>query len=573
MPVPQKINKSRGHLPDFSLDVFRSDRRRVVLAFIFVVFAGVLEGIGLTAFLPMLSGLFSKQFQSENLLTKWMPEFLKDGTHLAWLTLFILLIFTAKCVFSYFSKIFVEKVAVNYEIEFKKSIVASFLRSRWEFASEQKSGFLMSLVTEQSVVCGNAVRLVIQFYAELVNTAIYLYLGFTLSFKAFLPTLLLGVVAYFLAKRVIVKSKAISVQMAAKQNSLHGELFEDLVAVKFLKANHLESHRLEQISGLYDDLNKKMFQRFKYGARVDVLPEAAAVIFVCLFLYISCRFFGVPAEAALLMSVIIYRLGRKAMDIQAGRQRLVSCMPFYEVCRKFIDEARRAAVVSGSKKITRFETLELVRVSFAYPNGEAVLRDVSLKINKNQVIAISGSSGSGKTTLLDLLVGLNRPAQGKVLINGIDISEIDIFSWRDSIAYVSQEAMLYDMSVEENLRLGNPGVSRERLEEACRQVGAHEFILAQPKGYATVIGNRGHNLSGGQRQRLVFARALLRDPQFLILDEPTSALDSQSEEVVRILIHNLKGKMNILVVSHRPSLTQDADQAYQIREGCLAPNE
>ncbi len=565
MPVPQKINKPDMHLRDFISDVYRDYPVRANIAILCVLSAGVLEGVGFSAVLPLLSGLFSKQIPDGGLLTAWMPDFLKNGN--IWvLTGFILAVFSLKSLFSYTAKRFVEKIAVDFEIGIKKKVVSDFLDSEWRFASSQKSGFLMSLVGEHSVMAGNAFRLLIQFLGESLNILVYLSLGFLISFQSFVPSLFIGLVSFLAVKRMIVRSKAVSSEIASMQSSLHGEIFEDLVAVKFLKANHLEPYRLERIRTGYDRLGKKMFKRYNYGAVIETFPEVLAVAFVCLFLVVSRQFFGVAAEGGLLLSMIIYRLGRKGMEIQTSRQRLVVNLPSYFICRQFILEASQARVLPGAVKVSGFETLELVRVGFTYPGSGEVLRDVNLKIEKNKLVVISGRSGSGKTTLLDLIVGLNHPTCGKVLINGIDAAGIDLFSWRDSVAYVSQESILYDMSIEDNLRLGNPEVSRERLEAACCQTDAHEFILAQPQGYATVIGNRGLNLSGGQRQRLVFARALLRGPKLLILDEPTSALDTASEEVVRSLIQRLRGKVNILLVSHRSSLLENADIVYSMDE-------
>jgi ABC-type multidrug transport system fused ATPase/permease subunit len=207
-------------------------------------------------------------------------------------------------------------------------------------------------------------------------------------------------------------------------------------------------------------------------------------------------------------------------------------------------------------------------VSFKYPNSEEwVLRHIDLHIRKGRTVALVGRSGAGKSTLADLLPGFYHPTVGQICIDGTDIMDIPLPALRKLMGVVSQEAILFNDTIYQNIVFGAEGVTTEQVEQAARIANAHEFILATEQGYNTVIGDRGAKLSGGQRQRLTIARAVLNNPPILILDEATSALDSEAEKLVQdALIKVMKGRTAI-VIAHRLSTIQHADEIIVLEHG------
>jgi ABC-type multidrug transport system fused ATPase/permease subunit len=207
-------------------------------------------------------------------------------------------------------------------------------------------------------------------------------------------------------------------------------------------------------------------------------------------------------------------------------------------------------------------------VSFKYPNSEEwVLRHIDLHIRKGRTVALVGRSGAGKSTLADLLPGFYHPTVGQICIDGKDIMDIPLPALRKLMGVVSQEAILFNDTIYQNIVFGAEGVTTEQVEQAARIANAHEFILATEQGYNTVIGDRGAKLSGGQRQRLTIARAVLNNPPILILDEATSALDSEAEKLVQdALIKVMKGRTAI-VIAHRLSTIQHADEIIVLEHG------
>ena len=213
------------------------------------------------------------------------------------------------------------------------------------------------------------------------------------------------------------------------------------------------------------------------------------------------------------------------------------------------------------------EGIALREVDFKYGCRTPVLEKLSLNIPAGKVVAIVGESGSGKSTLLKLLMGFYAPTAGRLTVDGIDLREFDLASWRRQIGLVSQDAFVFNGTLRENIALGSPGASHEEIMAAARDAGLEEFIGSLPDRYDTVVGERGANLSGGQRQRLAIARALLRRPDILIFDEATSHLDTATEQAIQENLRTVLADRTVILVAHRLSTIRSADLIYVLHRG------
>jgi subfamily B ATP-binding cassette protein MsbA len=209
-------------------------------------------------------------------------------------------------------------------------------------------------------------------------------------------------------------------------------------------------------------------------------------------------------------------------------------------------------------------------VSFAYDESRPVLSGVSFEVRPTQTVALVGLSGAGKTTIISLLTRFYDPSRGRVTLDGIDIREVTLLSLRSRIGLVTQETILFDETVRANIAYGLDGIPPERVVEAARAARAHDFIMALPEGYDTMIGEKGGSLSAGQRQRLAIARALLKDPPILILDEATSSLDAESEHLIQEALADLRRGRTTVVIAHRLSTVRSADRILVIDQGRVA---
>jgi ATP-binding cassette, subfamily B, bacterial len=215
----------------------------------------------------------------------------------------------------------------------------------------------------------------------------------------------------------------------------------------------------------------------------------------------------------------------------------------------------------------RVESIEFEAVDFEYREGRPVVRDFSLKVAGGTVVALVGRSGAGKTTVTDLVARFHDPTRGRILLNGIDIRDLQLRSYRDLLAIVQQDVFLFDGSVHDNIAYGRHDATEAEVEDAARRANAHEFIERLPEGYDTFIGERGVKLSGGQQQRLAIARAILKAPQILILDEATSNLDTESEQLIQASMAELLAGRTTFVIAHRLSTVRRATLILLMEEG------
>jgi len=213
------------------------------------------------------------------------------------------------------------------------------------------------------------------------------------------------------------------------------------------------------------------------------------------------------------------------------------------------------------------ESIEFIGASFSYAPGTPILKNLTFRVDKGEMVAFVGSTGAGKSTLLDLVPRFYDVTEGRITIDGTDIRDVTLESLRIQISIVSQEILLFHDTITNNIKYGCQEKDMEEVVEAAKAAHAHEFIMEQSQGYDTIVGDRGVLLSGGQRQRIAIARAILTDPTILILDEAASALDAESEELVQEAIERLRGGRTIFVVAHRLSTVRKADRIYVLEEG------
>jgi subfamily B ATP-binding cassette protein MsbA len=267
--------------------------------------------------------------------------------------------------------------------------------------------------------------------------------------------------------------------------------------------------------------------------------------------------------------LLMYGPAKKLSRVNANLQQTIAAS---ERIFEMLDTHTEVKERAGAPAMRPFQSvIEFHDVSFGYDDGHThILKDVTLNVRAGQMVAIVGRSGAGKTTMVNLLPRFYDVTGGAILVDGVDVRDMTLKSLREQIGIVTQETVLFDDTIANNIAYGSPQSSPHAIEAAARAANAHEFVSALPQGYATMIGERGQRLSGGQRQRIAIARALLKNAPILVLDEATSALDSESEQLVQAALTNLMMNRTSFVIAHRLSTIRRADAIVVLDHGRIA---
>ncbi len=451
-------------------------------------------------------------------------------------------------------------------------LYATLFSSRWAYFASNKTGVLAELIKGKCHHASLAFLYIFDFWKNLFLLFVFCLVPLLISFKITVGCIVVGgllLSPLLLAGRLYHK-------IAHKKELILNEythyLFENLSAAKLIFAYAWNGSSIRKFRSIAEQYRRKVFQGDILANALSLLSEPVSILFVLLAIYLLV---SQTDEAISSFAVIIYSL-KKMMSSGHG---CVAAYTTFENHRPAInmvmDESKKASLArelsGGLEFSTLKEGIEFVDVGFCYAPGNDVLEKISLTIKRGKITALVGGSGGGKTTAVDLITGLFSPDAGEILVDGVNLSEYSLISWRRRLGYIPQESALFNTTIRENILWGAEGIiSDDEIVEAARRANAHEFILECEHGYNTVVGDRGLRLSGGQRQRISLARALVRKPAILILDEATSALDSESESIVQKSIEELTNEVTIVVVAHRLSTVCSADIIYILDRGRIA---
>ena len=349
-------------------------------------------------------------------------------------------------------------------------------------------------------------------------------------------------------------------------------LFETISGIRVVKAFSMERYEGRRFKNENRTLFRVMVSTIKKSAALGPVTEGVGVLVVAFLLYSGARL--VIKEELTVSWFLVFLACLAAMikplknigKLNVGFQKAVSAS---ERIFRLLDTESTIQEKEGAVDIPRLrDCIRFENVSFEYNSDEiAVLRNINITVHAGEIVAIVGPSGSGKTTIANLIPRFYDPTRGRILIDGRDLRDVTLRSLRQQLGIVTQETILFNDTVRNNIAYGRQEAPIEKIVEAARMANAHDFITEMPRGYDTVIGEKGEMLSGGQRQRLAIARAILKDPAILILDEATSALDTEAEKLVQDAIDRLMRGRTVFVIAHRLSTIKHADRIIVLEAG------
>lgn len=448
------------------------------------------------------------------------------------------------------------------------------LHANWEFFIKNRKSDLINLMTAEVARSSAGTHSFLQFCSALIFTLIQIGLAFWLSPNITVFVLLCGVALIFFNRKFLKRSLALGNRNYELGRSYLAGITDQINGIKDIKSNTLEASRMDWYQSVTKRMQEEQVNYTKLKTTSQFHYKAASALLIALFIIIAVNMFNAQAGQLMLIIIIFSRLWPRVAGIQASMEQIATTLPSFKAVKSLQSECKKAIEfqMQSSQNIDQVNVeneIECRNVSFRYnQNGSTyALRDINVVIPSNQMTAFVGRSGAGKSTLIDLLMGLNQPEKGQVLIDGTPLTRDNLLSLRRAISYVPQDPFLFNSSIRENLLLVNPDANLEHMWKALEFSSAAEFVNKLPDGLDSLIGDRGIKLSGGERQRLVLARAILRKPSILVLDEATSALDTENEAKIQEALEKLKGKITIIVIAHRLSTIRNADQVVVLDEG------
>jgi subfamily B ATP-binding cassette protein MsbA len=487
-----------------------------------------------------------------------------------------------KGIFDYAGTYLVNYAGFGMITDLRDDLYNAILRSSAAFFTKHTTGTLLSTMVNdiervQYAMSGVLAEFLQQFFTLIFTAAVVVLLGGKLAWVLllFVPVILYS--SRKIGRQVRSTTRGGQDKLAEIQNILH----ETITGNRIVKAFGMENWEIARFRAAARRLFRANLRLVAAFAISSPLMDILGAIAIALLLLmgrdaINKHVFTAGTFLAFIVAVFkLYDPVRKFALFNNNFQQAVGASS--EIFR-FMDMEDEVREKPGARRMPKFtRAIRFVDVSFSYSNSKEnvgdsplVLHDVNLEVKAGEVLAVVGSSGAGKSTLVHLIPRFFDVSSGRILIDDSDVRDVTLESLRSQIGIVTQETVLFNDTVRNNIAYGQPHVSQKQVEEAARAARAYEFIRGLPEGYNTMIGERGVRLSGGERQRIAIARAILKNAPILILDEATSALDSESESLVQSALQNLISGRTVFVIAHRLSTVRRADRIVVLENGTIA---
>jgi subfamily B ATP-binding cassette protein MsbA len=585
----------------FSVLKYTKDYKKyTALNIVFNILFSIFSVFSITLAIPFLKLIFENDISYyQNMLNKPLPAFGYNtdyasawGYHkmseyimvygkptvLMWICFTVFVATFFKNVFRYFAMYFLAPIRNGVVKDLRNKMMKKSLELPLSYFSDERKGDMMSRMTTDVIEIEWSIMQTLELiFREPLLIIISLAMLIVLSPYLTLYVFLLLPVA---ALAVALVSKSLK-SRSAKGKIVFGQLFnimeETLGALKVIKAftgERFVQDKFEKVNGEYNKISVGLYRRADLTSPISetvVLGVLMLILFIGGIMVIDKT--GLSPESFLGYFAVASQIVPPIKQITQAYNNIQKGLASEERIDKILQAENPIVNKANATKIDHFSNgIEFNNVSFSYKKGDDgyVLKNINLTIPKGKTIALVGQSGSGKTTLADMIPRFYDTDLGDIKIDGISLKDLEIESLRKQIGVVTQESILFNDTIENNIAFGLDSIDKNKIIEAAKVANAHEFILQQPDGYQTNIGDRGGKLSGGQRQRISIARAILKNPPILILDEATSALDTESERLVQDALNNLMKNRTSIVIAHRLSTIINADEIVVINKGELA---
>ena len=504
----------------------------------------------------------------ENLITQY-----GTSTALMLLGIYLIVMTFLKTLSTFLASASLVPIRTGILRDIRNIIYAKITSLHLGYFSNEKKGDIISRMTNDVVeIEGSIIASLEMIFKNPIMIILYLIVLFSMSWQLTIFVLILLPISGILIGKIGKSLKRRSLVGQELSGELIAQIEETLGGLRIIKAFNAE-HKLNQ---RFQNLNNTIRQTFnrihtRYFLAHPVSEFLGTTVIAILLWYgghlILSGNGSITAPEFIYYLVIFYSIINPFKELSRAGYSIQKGMASLQRIDAILDAQNIITEIQNPKTINSFDhEIEFHNVSFRYTD-DLVLNKINLKIQKGKTVALVGQSGSGKSTLVDLIPRFYDTIEGSISIDGNNIKDLKLKDLRNLMGNVNQEAILFNDTIYNNITFGVESATPEQVEYAARVANAHDFIVATPDGYQTIIGDRGSRLSGGQRQRLSIARAILKNPPILILDEATSALDTESERLVQEALENLMKNRTTIVIAHRLSTIKSADIICVLHEG------
>lgn len=553
--------------------------RRLYLVFALTAAAALTEGFGITLLLPLIEaadagdgsldqGTFAVRFLY-SILT-----FLGISGSVVGILIFIGIIFIGKGIIKFIEGGYSSFLRAQLMREIKSKMFNAYREMDYYYYAHNNTGHFINVINGQVNNFLRTFDTFTRFLKMIIISLTYLSIAFFIAWNFALMAIAVGILLLFLFKALNKYVQELSRKTASEESVLSKFLVQTIQSFKYLASTNQMQYLKGGVMDSIRKLSGYMFRQGTASAFTEAIREPVSVIFLLIVIIIQVMVFNSPVAPIFVALLLFHRGMQHMIGIQDDWQRTMEKIGSLEMVVNEFEKLDDHKEKSGNIDLGNFsKSIKFESVYFKYEDKDHhVLREINLEIPVNHMVAFVGESGAGKSTLIDMLTLLLRPQKGKIIIDDIDSLDINVNSWRSQIGYVSQETVVFDDNIANNICLWKGDYNhdesvREKVHEAAKRAYADEFITQLNDGYNTIVGDRGVRLSGGQRQRLFIARELYKNPNLLILDEATSSLDTDSEQFIQKSIDSLKGEMTVVIIAHRLSTIKNSDLIFVIEKG------
>lgn len=546
----------------------------VVVYAIVVLLGSWAEGFGIALLLPLLAASSPANDDRLSRIVEGVLQAVGLSPSVESVLLALVVVAIVRACFTFLSVAYQSWLTHKITQDLRRRLVNDVQRLDYRYVLGTNTATLINLVYTLTAQTASAFHTLSAILPRLVTITLFAAILTVLDWRLTLIVGTCGFAAGLFLRWPTLRAQRISAEITAEGTALSVILWQSLAGFKYLTTTNAVPKLHKKIFALVRSITTKSYRSGFLGAISHSLPQPLVALLLAGIMLYQIQIGGSGVSAGIVLLIYLYRMMNEILGLQIQWQAFAQVTGPVDALIKGMSEIESNAATNGAIPCERFEeSIELRDVGFTYDGGKAVLERINIRIPRNKTIAFVGESGSGKTTLMDLVTGLLRPTSGQVLVDGRDLRELDVNTWRNRIGFVPQETTVFEDSIANNICLWecDPGQPEcmERIRAAAMSAHCHDFISNTSKGYDTNAGDRGVKLSGGQRQRIAIAREIFKNPEILILDEATSALDSESEGYIQRSIDELKGRLTILVIAHRLSTIKRCDFLYVLERGTI----